>query len=131
MDAPFATAMRFDNEGHMQMIVLATQKGGAGKSTLAIGLAVAAMQAGHAVRLIDADRQRTVANWRRRRVNAELVVESVAGAGEIERRLQIFDRSGVAVTIMDTAGGSNPLTTAAIRCADMCLIPARPSPLDI
>ena len=131
MDAPFATAMRFDNEGHMQTIVLATQKGGAGKSTLAIGLAVAAMQVGHVVRLIDADRQRTVANWRQRRVNAELVVESVAGAGEIERRLQIFDRSGVAVTIIDTAGGSNPLTTAAIRCADMCLIPARPSPLDI
>jgi len=115
----------------MQTIVLATQKGGTGKSTLAIGLAVAAMQAGHVVRLIDADRQRTIANWRRRRVNAEPLVESIAGAGEIERRLQIFDRSGVAVTIIDTAGGLHPLTTAAIRCADMCLIPSRPSPVDI
>lgn len=37
----------------MQTIVLATQKGGSGKTTLAIGLALAAIQAGHTVRLIE------------------------------------------------------------------------------
>jgi chromosome partitioning protein len=115
----------------MQTIVLATQKGGTGKSTLAIGLAVVAMQDGHVVRVIDTDRQRTVANWQRRRANAEPIVETIMGVGDIERRLSIFDRSAVTVTIIDTAAGVSPMTTAAIRCADLCLIPARPSVADI
>jgi chromosome partitioning protein len=115
----------------MRTIVLATQKGGTGKSSLAIGLAVAAMQRGHVVRMIETDRQGTLANWRRRRPNAEPVVEAITGAGDLERRLHVFDRSGVTLTVIDTAGGLNPITTAAIRCADLCLIPARPSLLDI
>jgi chromosome partitioning protein len=115
----------------MHTIVLATQKGGTGKSSLAIGLAVAAMQRGHRVRLIETDRQGTLANWRRRRQAAEPVVEAITGAGDLERRLHVFDRSGVTLTVIDTAGGLNPMTTAAIRCADLCLIPARPSLLDI
>jgi chromosome partitioning protein len=115
----------------MRTIVLATQKGGSGKSTLAIGLGVAAMQAGHVVRMIDADRQGTLANWRRRRAAAAPIVEAITGAGELERRLHVFDRSGVTLTVIDSAGGLNPMTTAAIRCADLCLIPARPSLLDI
>jgi chromosome partitioning protein len=115
----------------MHTIVLATQKGGSGKSTLAIGLAAAAMQVGHVVRMIETDRQRTIANWRQRRVIAEPVVEAITAVGELERRLQVLDRSGVTLAIIDTAAGLSPLTTAAIRCADLCLIPARPSPIDI
>jgi len=119
----------------MHTIVLATQKGGTGKSTLAIGLAVAAMQAGHLVRVIDTDRQRTVANWRRRRAHAgvlaEPLVEPITMAGDVERRLHVFDRSGITLTVIDTAAGISPLTTTAIRAADLCLIPARPSPVDI
>jgi cellulose biosynthesis protein BcsQ len=41
--------------------------GGCGKSTLAIGLAVAAAQMGERVSLLDTDRQGTVSNWRGRR----------------------------------------------------------------
>jgi chromosome partitioning protein len=115
----------------MHTIVLATQKGGTGKSSLAIGLAVAAMQHGHAVSMIETDRQGTVSNWRRRRTLVEPAVESITSAGDLERRLHIFDRSGVTLTVIDTGGGLNPMTTAAIRCADLCLIPARPSLLDI
>jgi chromosome partitioning protein len=115
----------------MHTIVLATQKGGTGKSSLAIGLAVAAMQHGQAVRMIETDRQGTVSNWRRRRTLVEPAVESITSAGDLERRLHIFDRSGVTLTVIDTGGGLNPMTTAAIRCADLCLIPARPSLLDI
>src|SRR5260370_19914025 len=52
-------------------------------------------------------------------------------AGEIEQRLQSLDHSGVTLTIIDTAGGVSAATTAAIRYADFCLIPARPSIADI
>jgi chromosome partitioning protein len=115
----------------MHTIVLATQKGGSGKSTLAIGLAVAAMQDGHTVRLIETDPQGTISNWKRRRDKAEPLVESINNTGEIGPRLQEFDRDGVTLTIIDTAGSVNALTAAAIRAADLCLIPARPSPADI
>jgi chromosome partitioning protein len=115
----------------MHTIALVTQKGGSGKSTLAIGLAIAAMQNGHNVRLIETDPQGTVSNWSQRRANPEPAVESVSGVGELEQRLQVFDRSGVTLTIIDTAGGVSSMTTAAIRAADLCLIPARPSPADI
>src|SRR5450432_2658584 len=115
----------------MHTIVLATQKGGSGKSTLAIGLALAAIEAGHTVRLIETDSQGTLSNWQSRRVCAEPIVEPVYGAGEIEQRLQSLGRSGVTLTIIDTAGGVSAVTTAAIRYADLCLIPARPSVADI
>jgi chromosome partitioning protein len=115
----------------MQTIVLATQKGGSGKSTLAIGLALAATQAGHTVRLIETDSQGTLSSWQNRRIYAEPMVEPVYSAGEIEQRLQSLDRSGVTVTIVDTAAGVNAATTTAIRYADLCLIPARPSIADI
>jgi chromosome partitioning protein len=115
----------------MHTIVLATQKGGSGKSTLAIGLALAAIQAGHSVRLIETDSQGTLSNWQNRRPYAEPIVEPVYAAGDVEQRLQSLDRDGVTLTIIDTAGGISAATTSAIRYADLCLIPARPSVADI
>jgi chromosome partitioning protein len=115
----------------MQTIVLATQKGGSGKSTLAIGLALAAIQAGHTVRLIETDSQGTLSNWQSRRPYAEPIVEPIYVAGDIEPRLQSLERDGVTLTIIDTSGGVSAATTSAIRHADLCLIPARPSIADI
>ncbi|XSC44318.1 AAA family ATPase [Bradyrhizobium sp. RDT10] len=115
----------------MQTIVLATQKGGSGKSTLAIGLALAAIQAGHTVRLIETDSQGTLSNWQRRRPYAEPIVEPVYAASDVEQRLQSLDREGVTLTIIDTAGGVSAATNSAIRYADFCLIPTRPSVADI
>src|SRR6267142_595653 len=109
----------------MLTLVLATQKGGSGKSTLAIGLALVAMQAGHTVRLIETDSQGTLSNWQARRSDAEPIVEPIYNGREIEQRLQSLERSGVTLTIIDTAGGINAATTEAIRYADLCLIPAR------
>lgn len=115
----------------MQTIVLATQKGGSGKSTLAIGLALAAIQAGHTVRLIETDSQGTLSSWQSRRPYAEPIVEPVYAAGDVEQRLQSLERDGVTLTIIDTASGVSAATTSAIRYADLCLIPARPSIADI
>jgi chromosome partitioning protein len=115
----------------MQTIVLATQKGGSGKTTLAIGLALAAIQAGHTVRLIETDSQGTLSNWQARRPYAEPIVEPVYVAGDVEQRLQMLDNDGVTLTIIDTSAGISAATTSAIRYADLCLIPARPSLADI
>jgi chromosome partitioning protein len=115
----------------MRTIVLATQKGGSGKSTLAIGLALAAKEAGHSVRLIETDPQGTLSNWQSRRGIAEPMVEAIYNAGGIEHRLESLARGGVTLVIVDTASGVSAATTAAIRYADLCLIPARPCITDI
>jgi chromosome partitioning protein len=115
----------------MQTIVLATQKGGSGKSTLAVGLALAAKEAGHSVRLIETDQQGTLSNWQRRRGSSEPLVEAVHNAREIESRLQSLARDGVTLAIIDTAGGITAATTEAVRYCDFCMIPARPSIVDI
>ena len=115
----------------MHTIVLATQKGGSGKSTLAIGLARAAIDAGHTVRLIETDQQGTLTNWQARRSFAEPRVDPVYAAGDIADRLERLAEEGVTLTIVDTAGGVGAATSVAIRNADLCLIPARPSVIDI
>jgi chromosome partitioning protein len=115
----------------MHTIVLATQKGGSGKSTLAIGLALAAKNSGHNVRLIDTDPQGTLSNWQVRRGTAEPMVETIYNVGRIETRLEALARGGVTLVIIDTASGISAVTAAAIRSADLCLIPARPSVADI
>jgi chromosome partitioning protein len=115
----------------MQTIVLTTQKGGAGKTTLAISLALAAIRAGHNVRLIDTDTQGSVSNWRRRRTCAAPIVEPIYAARQVEQRLQSLSREGVTMTIVDTAAGITAATVSAIRYADFCLIPTRPSLVDI
>ncbi len=115
----------------MQTIVLTTQKGGSGKSTLAISLTLAAIRAGHNVRLIETDPQGTVSNWKRRRRYAAPIVEPIYDARELEERLRLLPRDGVTVTIVDTAGGETAATNSAIRYSDLCLIPTRPSIADI
>ena len=115
----------------MYAIVLATQKGGSGKSTLAIGLAVAAMDAGERVGVIDADPQGTVSNWSRRRANPKPRIERAGSGMAIERALLDLRRDGFTTTVIDTAATDNALSASAIGAADLCLIPARPSPADI
>ena len=50
---------------------------------------------------------------------------------KLEERLRLLARDGVTVTIVDTAGGETAATNSAIRYADLCLIPTRPSIADI
>jgi chromosome partitioning protein len=115
----------------MHTIALISRKGGTGKSTLAIGLAVAATGAGHRVCLLEADPLGTVSNWRRRRAAAEPAVETIHDGYALFHRVQALAHAGVTVTIIDTAGGWSDASRGAMAAADFCLIPARPSPADI
>ncbi len=115
----------------MQTIAFATQKGGSGKSTLSIGIAVAAMQAGEHVFMLETDRQGTVSNWGLRRANPEPAIDRVANSAELEQALKLLQANGYTFAVIDSPGTSSVVATAAIRAADLCLIPARPSPADI
>lgn len=115
----------------MRTLVFATQKGGCGKSTLAAGIALAAQRDGHLVRLIDTDPQATLSNWQNRRPAHDVVVEAVQDAVEIEPQLRKLRREGTDLVIIDTSAGMNATTRIAILCADLCLLPTRPSIADL
>lgn len=115
----------------MRTLVFATQKGGCGKSTLAAGIALAARQDGNLVRLLDTDPQATLSNWQHRRSAHDLVVEAVQDAVEIEPQLRKLRREGADLAIIDTSAGMNAATRTAILCADLCLLPTRPSIADL
>jgi chromosome partitioning protein len=115
----------------MHTVVVGTQKGGSGKSTLATGLAVAAMEDGQRVGIIETDPQGTVSKWGRRRTNPEPRFARVSTPIEIDRALQFLKRDGYTLAMIDTAPTDNALSVSAYTAADLCLIPARPSPADI
>ncbi|WP_461328143.1 nucleotide-binding protein [Bradyrhizobium barranii] len=107
----------------MYVVTLVTQKGGSGKSTLTVGLAVAAMEDANRVAVIEADSQGTVSSWRQRRTNPYPRVDRVADRVEIERAIPRLRAEGVRLAIIDTAATNNNLSSCAISVADFCLIP--------
>lgn len=116
----------------MHTVAMVSRKGGTGKSTLAIALAVAAMEAGHVVCVLEVDPLGTVSNWRRRRTVAGPTVETIHDGGSaLFDRVSELARGDVTLTIVDTAGGWNDASREAMAAANFCLIPVRPSPTDI
>ena len=115
----------------MRAIVFASQKGGTGKSTLAIGLAVVAMEDGERVSILDTDPQGTISYWRSRRGSPEPAVERLTNRFRLESALRDLKQKGRTLAIIDTPGNDSDVVTEAIRLADLCLIPARPSQADI
>src|ERR1700757_2604808 len=112
----------------MHVLALVAQKGGCGKSTLSVGLAVAAMVNGDRVALIEADAQGTLSKWKERRDNPFPHIVRVADPSDMEPALSRLQADEIWLTVIDTAATSNQLAMRAIEKADFCLIPARPSP---
>jgi chromosome partitioning protein len=114
----------------MKVLALATQKGGTGKSSLAVSIAVAAQERRMKVYVIDLDPQGTAKNWFERRDAATPEVAAIE-ASRIPAAIKALAGQGYDLVILDTPGVDTPATSAAMQAADLCLIPARPSVADI
>jgi chromosome partitioning protein len=114
----------------MKTISIVSQKGGAGKTTLAIHLAVAASQAGMNTAVIDLDPQASSTKWADRR-QAELPVVISAHASRLSQVLATARSTGGELAIIDTAPHSDNAALEAARMADVVLVPCRPSILDL
>jgi chromosome partitioning protein len=123
--------------GLMRSIALLTQKGGSGKTTLAALLAVAAAEAGENVIALDLDPQGSLARWAERRAGANVankVMVEPLERDRLPRLREILDGlAGVGFTlaIFDTAGADGRIVRQVAEAADICLLPARPTRLDI
>jgi chromosome partitioning protein len=116
----------------MDVVALASQKGGAGKTTLTGHLAVAAGLEGVApVVVIDTDPQGSLSSWWNRRQADTPLISEIPALRELPERLRELRENGVALVVIDTP----PAITAAIRdvmrVADLVVMPVRPSPHDL
>lgn len=115
----------------MKTIALIGQKGGCGKSTLAVGLAVSAFRAKQAAVVIDVDPQATAANWKDRREGNDNPAVVSAQASRLKQTLAVAEEADADLVIIDTAGRSDDSSIAAARVADLVLIPSRPNILEL
>jgi len=109
---------------------LVGQKGGTGKTTVALGLAVAAASAGHSVAVIDLDPQATASRWKDRRNEENPAVVS-AQASRLAPALKAAESNGADFVIIDSAGRSDDSALAAARAADLVLVPTRTSIVEL
>lgn len=117
-----------------RLVGIADDKGGAGKTTLAIQLATAMRQAGRSVAVVDIDPQASLTAWMRLREHeardaAELRFSMVGGwrlGVELDRLKREVER-----IVVDSPPHAESDAKAAIKAADLVLVPCQPSPLDI
>jgi chromosome partitioning protein len=114
----------------MKTVAVEAGKGGSGKTTTTLNLAVAASIAGKTVVVIDLDPQASAAGWKDSRAAETPVVVSVPPA-RLPQALQTAREGGAELVLIDTAPHSESAALAAAKAADVILIPTRPGILDL
>jgi chromosome partitioning protein len=114
----------------MKVISIISQKGGAGKTTLAINLAVASELQGKSSVIFDIDPQASSMGWKDSRVENFPAVISLHAA-RINHYLDIASTNDAKLVIFDTAPHSQKDALDAAQFADLVLIPCKPSLIDL
>src|ERR1019366_9423582 len=109
----------------MRTLAFVTQKGGAGKTTLAATIAVAAVETGEKVIALDLDPQGSLAAWGNDRDADAPTVDSLPSdkVTQLAQVLAALEKKGFTLAILDCAGIVSTSTNPAIKAADLCLIP--------
>lgn len=115
-----------------RVIAVVNQKGGAGKTTLAMLLAGGLAESGARVLVADADSQNTALRWSTAGAGFPAEVENLAGEEgklhkHLKKRLGDYDY----VVIDSPPAATAPVTESALRLAHLALVPVIPSPLDL
>jgi len=113
------------------IVALAGTKGGTGKTTLSIALAVAAQQRGRRVLVLDTDRRGDALSWRRVATGEAPAVLGLDGrqlsSPEMLRALAF----GYDLTLIDTPSGDPEVLDRVLRGVDLTLIPVGPCPMEV
>lgn len=115
----------------MRVIVFASRKGGAGKTTLATALAVEAARAGAGlIGVVDCDPMQGMTHWWDARQHSTDPILARPDP-DIEAALDALAGQGVAVALVDTPPAIDRTTAAVIGRADLVVVPVRASPDDL
>lgn len=114
----------------MKTVAVISQKGGSGKTTLSINLAIAATETQKQAVIIDLDPQQSATRWARLRKAEQPVI--VPGHGpNLADLVARAEAAGADFVFIDTAPKSESAALAAAKLADLVLIPCQPSSLDL
>ena len=115
----------------MYTVVMASQKGGSGKTTLSGHLAVEAERVGAGpVALIDTDPQGSLSQWWNAR-SAQSPHFAQVGLFELDEALDGLRKAGIKLVIIDTPPAITESITRVVAHADLVVVPTRPSPHDL
>ena len=114
----------------MKTLAVLSRKGGTGKTTLTVNLAVAAERAGHKVAIVDLDSQASASEWGDWREADTPAVISVHSA-RLPQELHKLKQQGVTFAILDTPPKIEDIALDAAKAADLAIIPCKPSAFDL
>lgn len=115
----------------MKVIVIASRKGGSGKTTLAGHLAVQAEMAGQGpVALLDMDSQGSLSEWWNER-EAETPLFAQSSLESLAADVVRLSKAGIARLVIDTPPAIEQSIASVVELSDVVVIPSRPSPHDL
>jgi len=115
----------------MKTLAIIAQKGGSGKTTVAVHMAACAAQQNLKTAIIDIDPQRSAFLWNESRAEDRKLDAVAADISQLADLLQQAESGGVELAIIDTAPHSSAAAAIAAKLADYVLIPCRPARFDL
>jgi chromosome partitioning protein len=115
----------------MKTLAIIAQKGGSGKTTLAVHMAICATRRNINTALIDIDPQASAFKWNESRPDERKLDATKADPGQIPAFLKQAKAGGINFVIIDTAPHSDQAAAIAAQLADFVLIPCRPARFDL
>ena len=115
----------------MKTLAIISQKGGSGKTTIAVHVAVCASQRKLKTAIIDIDPQRSAYQWNQSRPDGMKLDAVTANASQLAVLLAKAKAGGIDLAIIDSAPHSDSEAAIAAQLADYVLIPCRPARFDL
>lgn len=113
----------------MPVLVMASPKGGVGKSTCAVILATEFARMGAQVTVLDCDPNRSLTRWSARGMPNGVAIHSDVGRSDIVPLIRRSDGDG-RIVIVDLEGVASQLVSRAVSQADLVIVPMQATALD-